>query len=167
MRPPPLGADISSGNAATLAANSKGMRSSRAIRSRPGARGGDVITETSWWDHGKTRSAAGFPDMTRDRIAGDRDGCRPPYQQPRLRERLSVLQVIDLQIRLPDLYFRRYAMANNDNIPKVDRRGSTVLVPLGFAAVFVLLAGLMLMRTERTAPTPPPPATSQSTSPTK
>ncbi len=58
-------------------------------------------------------------------------------------------------------------MADNDNIPKVDRRGSTVLVPLGFAAVFVLLAGLMLMRTERTAPTPPPPATSQSTSPTK
>ena len=43
-----------SANAATLAANSKGMRSSSAIRSRPGARGGDVITETSWWDHGKT-----------------------------------------------------------------------------------------------------------------
>ena len=58
-------------------------------------------------------------------------------------------------------------MANNDNIPKVDRRGSTVLVPLGFAAVFVLLAGLMLMRTESTAPTPPPPAPSQSTSPNK
>jgi hypothetical protein len=58
-------------------------------------------------------------------------------------------------------------MADNDNIPRVDRRGSTVLVPLGFTVVFVLLAGLMLMRTESTAPTPPPPATSQSTSPSK
>jgi hypothetical protein len=56
-------------------------------------------------------------------------------------------------------------MADNDNIPRVDRRGSTVLVPLGFTVVFVLLAGLMLMRTESTAP--PPPATSQSTSPSK
>jgi hypothetical protein len=58
-------------------------------------------------------------------------------------------------------------MADNDNIPRVDWRGSTVLVPLGFTVVFVLLAGLMLMRTESTATTPPPPATSQSTSPSK
>jgi hypothetical protein len=48
-------------------------------------------------------------------------------------------------------------MADNDNIPKVDRRGNTVLVPLGMAAVFIVLAVLMMMRTEETAPTPPPP----------
>ncbi len=55
------------------------------------------------------------------------------------------------------------SMADKDNIPKVDRRGTTFLVPLGFTIVFVLLAGLMLMRTESAAPTPPPPATSQPT----
>jgi hypothetical protein len=43
-------------------------------------------------------------------------------------------------------------MADNDNIPKVDRRGTTVLVPLGMAAVFLVLAVLMMMRTEETAP---------------
>jgi hypothetical protein len=54
-------------------------------------------------------------------------------------------------------------MADNDNVPKVDRRGTTVLVPLGMAAVFVVLAVLMMLRTEETAPTPPPPpGTSQS-----
>ena len=57
-------------------------------------------------------------------------------------------------------------MADND-IPKVDRGGTTFLVPLGFTIVFVLLAGLMFMRTESTAPTPPPPATSQQTTPSK
>jgi hypothetical protein len=55
------------------------------------------------------------------------------------------------------------SMADKDNIPKVDRRGTTFLVPLGFTIVFVLLAGLMLMRTESASPTPPPPATSQPT----
>jgi hypothetical protein len=53
-------------------------------------------------------------------------------------------------------------MADNDNIPKADRRGNTVLVPLGMAAVFIVLAVLMMMRTEETAPTPqPPPGASQ------
>ena len=58
-------------------------------------------------------------------------------------------------------------MADNDNIPKVDRGGTTFLVPLGFTIVFVLLAALMFLRTESTAPTPPPPATSQPTTPSK
>ena len=31
-------------------------------------------------------------------------------------------------------------MADNDNIPKVDRSGNTMLVPLGMAAVFIVLA---------------------------
>ena len=57
-------------------------------------------------------------------------------------------------------------MADND-IPKVDRGGTTFLVPLGFTIVFVLLAALMFLRTESTAPTPPPPATSQPTTPSK
>ena len=47
---------------------------------------------------------------------------------------------------------------DNDSLPKVDRRGNTLLVPLGFAAVFLILVGLMFMRTEDTAPTPPPPS---------
>jgi hypothetical protein len=49
-------------------------------------------------------------------------------------------------------------MADNDSLPKVDKRGTTILVPLGMVAVFVVLAVLMLMRTEETAPTPPPPS---------
>ena len=48
-------------------------------------------------------------------------------------------------------------MADNDNIPKVDKRGTTMLVPLGIGAVFLVLAVLMMMRTEETSPTPPPP----------
>jgi hypothetical protein len=57
-------------------------------------------------------------------------------------------------------------MADNDNLPRVDRRGTTVLVPLGIAAVFIAIVALMLLRTEQTAPTPPPPP-SQSSTPTK
>ena len=53
-------------------------------------------------------------------------------------------------------------MANNDNLPKVDKRGTTIVVPIGIVAVFVVLVGLMMMRTEETAPTPsPPPGASQ------
>jgi hypothetical protein len=32
------------------------------------------------------------------------------------------------------------------NLPKADRRGNTVLVPIGIAIVFVILAALMLLR---------------------
>lgn len=53
-------------------------------------------------------------------------------------------------------------MADNDNIPKVDKHGTTILVPIGIVAVFVVLVGLMMLRTEETAPTPaPPPGASQ------
>ena len=58
-------------------------------------------------------------------------------------------------------------MANDNNLPKVDRRGTTVLVPLGFVAVFVVLVALMMLRTEETAPTPPPPGTTQPTTTNK
>jgi hypothetical protein len=54
-------------------------------------------------------------------------------------------------------------MADNDNIiPKADRHGNTMLVPIGIVAVFAILIALMFMRTEETAPTPPPPGASQS-----
>ena len=33
-----------------------------------------------------------------------------------------------------------------DKIPKADRRGNTIFVPLGLAIVFVVLACLMLIR---------------------
>lgn len=58
-------------------------------------------------------------------------------------------------------------MTNDNNLPKVDRRGTTVLVPLGFVAVFAVLVVLMMLRTEETAPTPPPPSTAQPTTTNK
>jgi hypothetical protein len=42
------------------------------------------------------------------------------------------------------------------DLPKVDRRGSTILVPIGIRAVFAVLAVLMLMRNSWDG-TPPPP----------
>ena len=56
-------------------------------------------------------------------------------------------------------------MADNNIIPKADKHGNTVLVPIGIVAVFLVLIALMFMRTEETAPTPaPPPGSSQPTS---
>jgi hypothetical protein len=43
-----------------------------------------------------------------------------------------------------------------DNIPKVDRRGTTIFVPIAIAGVFVVLLVLMFLRMDSTAPTPPP-----------
>jgi hypothetical protein len=49
-----------------------------------------------------------------------------------------------------------------EQIPKVDRRGNTILVPIGIGAVFIVLVVLMSLRMESTAPTrPPPPGTTQ------
>jgi hypothetical protein len=45
-----------------------------------------------------------------------------------------------------------------DEIPKADRRGNTILVPIGIGAVFAVLVVLMFMRMDSTAPTPPPPS---------
>jgi hypothetical protein len=47
-------------------------------------------------------------------------------------------------------------MANDDKtIPKADRRGSTILVPLGISLVLIVLAALMLVRdSDDTPPTP-------------
>jgi hypothetical protein len=54
-------------------------------------------------------------------------------------------------------------MANrNDNgpnvdVPKVDRRGTSILVPLGISIVFIVLAALMLVRdSDHAAPVPTP-----------
>jgi hypothetical protein len=47
-------------------------------------------------------------------------------------------------------------MANNNNeLPKVDRRGTSILVPIGIVVVFITLASLMLMRN---SPQGTPPA---------
>jgi hypothetical protein len=35
------------------------------------------------------------------------------------------------------------AMADQDNIPKVDRQGTTILVPIGLVIVFSIIAALM------------------------
>jgi hypothetical protein len=34
----------------------------------------------------------------------------------------------------------------SSELPKVDRRGTTILVPIGIGLVFVMLASLMLLR---------------------
>ena len=47
-------------------------------------------------------------------------------------------------------------MANDDKgIPKADRRGSTILVPLGLGLVLIVLAALMLVRDSDDAPPTP------------
>ena len=53
-------------------------------------------------------------------------------------------------------------MADNDIVPKADKYGNTMLVPIGIVAVFAILIALMFMRTEETSPTLPPPGASQS-----
>ena len=45
---------------------------------------------------------------------------------------------------------------NNEPLPKVDRRGNTILVPIGFVVVFIVLAALMLMRISPQGAPPPP-----------
>lgn len=52
-------------------------------------------------------------------------------------------------------------------IPTVDKRGTSILVPLGIAAVFALLGYFMIVRSGHDDARPPPPAkssTSQSPS---
>ena len=44
------------------------------------------------------------------------------------------------------------------NMPKVDRRGTTILVPLGISVVLIVIAGLMLMRDSGDAPPVPTPS---------
>jgi len=39
---------------------------------------------------------------------------------------------------------REVAMADDENIPKVDRRGTTILVPIGLAVVCAVLVVLMI-----------------------
>ena len=47
-------------------------------------------------------------------------------------------------------------MTNDDNgLPKADRRGTTILVPIGIGAVLVVLAALMLVRDSDDAPPTP------------
>jgi hypothetical protein len=47
-------------------------------------------------------------------------------------------------------------MANDDKgLPKADRRGSTVLVPLGISLVLIVIAALMLVRDSDDAPSTP------------
>jgi hypothetical protein len=45
---------------------------------------------------------------------------------------------------------------NRSDLPKVDRRGTSILVPIGVAIVFIALSALMLMRNSPQG-TPPPP----------
>jgi hypothetical protein len=45
---------------------------------------------------------------------------------------------------------------NRPDVPKVDRRGTSIFVPIGIAVVFVALAVLMLVRNSPQG-TPPPP----------
>jgi hypothetical protein len=51
-------------------------------------------------------------------------------------------------------------MADEDNkgLPKVDRRGTTILVPLGIGAVLVLIAVLMIVRNSGDVPPVPTPS---------
>jgi len=60
-------------------------------------------------------------------------------------------------------------MAGKDNggVPKVDRRGTTFLVPLGISAVLLLLAVLMLVRDSDDAPPLPTPSGGAITQPTQ
>jgi hypothetical protein len=44
---------------------------------------------------------------------------------------------------------------NNNELPKVDRRGTSILVPIGIVVVFITLAALILMRNSPQG-TPPP-----------
>lgn len=53
---------------------------------------------------------------------------------------------------------------SQQNLPKVDRRGTSVLVPLGIGAVFVVIVVFMLMRNSMEG-TPPPPIGETATQP--
>jgi hypothetical protein len=47
---------------------------------------------------------------------------------------------------------------DKQGLPKVDRRGTTILVPLGISAVLVLIAVLMMARDSGDTPPVPTPS---------
>jgi hypothetical protein len=50
------------------------------------------------------------------------------------------------------------ATPEDDHLPKVDRRGTSFLVPLGIGVVFVVIVALMLFRDTGDAPPVPTPS---------